>query len=249
MVVIDDAWILSPEAELFREQLFTSNLKPVNFGVLDDPCENLSNVSKGERIRVAVYGKGSVGKSIFLESLICDRAEFPGRKDARGPTPGLFTKDVFWPVRVGGKIKIMHIEFLDVGEKAVRCYEHLLPAYLHKVNCVIFVFLMSDKNSLESIPKSVAQLTKVIKKENKESGAENTDIGKIAVGLSMHNEIESDLAANGIGKDDIHTFTQNNSIYAMPFRLFSTEADANFKQMATLFNAICQEHSSLTTSN
>ncbi|RDD44184.1 REM2- and Rab-like small GTPase 1 [Trichoplax sp. H2] len=152
--LIEHDWYESNQGREFFNCLLRKQ-KRRQFGVLERPTFPLGMSSEIQSYKLFLYGKAGVGKT----SLICKLCglDIP---QIHHETPGLQTSTIYWPAKLVNSNEVITFKFIlyDVGEFALKKYNHFLPACIEKVDAVIFTFSFVDRASFDDLTNSVDNL-------------------------------------------------------------------------------------------
>ncbi|GFN94996.1 rem2- and rab-like small GTPase 1 [Plakobranchus ocellatus] len=155
LLILD--WLQMPEGrEILRSisSIQGDGLKP--YGLLERPILPASTAVEDVHYKLAVVGKGGVGKTSTIAFL-------SGRPvpESHCETAGIQTTRMYWPVKIAhlNKAVLMNLTLWDTGEIAIKKFDHILPACKSGVDGILFLFSFVDKGSWEEIPHLLSRFT------------------------------------------------------------------------------------------
>lgn len=145
---IDMEWITSPSAEPYISALYQLKQQRL-FGLLEQPALPPQKTVNFVKYKLFICGKSNVGKTSSLRTLVGGRTSKPCNE-----TTGIETSVVHWPVRISssGQILFFSLNFWDVGDQVCKKFDHILPACLEDVDCVLYTFSVTDRSSFKELP-------------------------------------------------------------------------------------------------
>ena len=145
---IDMNWISSPSAEPYVTSLYQSKQQRL-FGLLEQPALPPQKTVSFVKYKLFICGKSNVGKTSSLRTLVGGKVSKPSNE-----TTGIETSVVHWPVRLSssGQILFFSLNFWDVGDQVCKKFDHILPACLEDVDCVLYTFSVTDRSSFKELP-------------------------------------------------------------------------------------------------
>ncbi|KAK3784084.1 hypothetical protein RRG08_025274 [Elysia crispata] len=127
-----------------------------SYGLLERPILPASPAVEDVHYKLAVVGKGGVGKTSTI-------AHLAGRTvpESHCETAGIQTTKMYWPVKIAhlNKAALMNLTLWDTGEISVKKFDHILPACKSAVDGILFLFSFVDKGSWEEIPHLISRFT------------------------------------------------------------------------------------------
>ena len=159
--VIDFDWINTDGAKDYVNALYSKNGKRKQFGLLEKPSLKPDQPISYVKYKLFLCGKTCTGKTSTLANLLGQDTEniYPN-------TPGMNIGRVYWPVRIvsTGKILYLDLQFWDAGDQACKTFEHVVPACMESVDCLLLCFSMTDRSSFNDIVATSNQLCSVASK-------------------------------------------------------------------------------------
>ena len=145
---IDMEWINSPSAEPYVSALYQMKQQRL-FGLLEQPALPPQKTINFIKYKIYICGKSNVGKTSTLQTLVGGKASKHSNE-----TTGIETSIVHWPVRLSatGQILFFSLNFWDVGDQVCKKFDHILPACLEDVDCVLYTFSVTDRSSFKELP-------------------------------------------------------------------------------------------------
>lgn len=156
-VFISPDWLNCKTGQEIYSSLLQKNLhgrKP--FGLLERPTfEPQINLDEFE-YKLFISGKSGVGKTSSVAKLSANK--IPA---VHSETPGIQTSTVYWPAHIKtiDKVILFKLQIWDVGENALKKFDHVLPACKDKVDAIVFTFSFVDKSSFEDLPQQMSRVT------------------------------------------------------------------------------------------
>jgi len=151
--LISRDWIFSPEGKKFTKQMFPqiqdwSITSPTPMGILEEPSLPPSVAHDVREVKIAVFGKNGAGKSATISNL-CGQDIAPAHVE----TPGIQVIGCYWPVHLKNtnRVVVFKFKFWDCGTTAFKTYSYMSDAIKFKPRIVIYVFSMTDKDSMDYV--------------------------------------------------------------------------------------------------
>ena len=219
--VVDFEWINTKASEDYVNSLFSHGRRK-QFGLLEKPSlppnKNISFV----KYNIFLSGKAGVGKSSTVHNLL-GTPHIKASSYSAGISIGL----VYWPVRLisTGQILFFTLNFWDAGDYALKKFEHILPACIDNVDCIMYTFSFIDRHSFNEITQNHNMLShQNYKKEPL----------RIILGTKADKYSESDIT-----DDELKSLS--DQLQANVLRIQNVEANTkeNFVKNSTFLNSLC----------
>nr|XP_009861064.1 LOW QUALITY PROTEIN: ciliogenesis and planar polarity effector 2-like [Ciona intestinalis] len=154
LVAIDSNWLNTPSAKDYIASLLHQNERR-HFGLLERPSLSPSKDIDIIKYKVFLCGKSGGGKTATVANISgC------GIPKTVNETGGIETTIIYWPARLlsTGKLVFFCLQFWDVGDHAVKKFDHILPSCVSNVDCIMLIFSLTDRSSFHEIPQLLNQL-------------------------------------------------------------------------------------------
>jgi len=230
MSQIDSNWLESDfGSKIFQSILQNGKLK--NFGLLEKPTlASPYNQYQEVNYKIMLIGKSFCGKTTFIDSMCNGKqtssslnTNFTNKKDYC-ETPGISVTHFYWPVKVKTNVQFLmfNLAMWDVGKLCSLKYEYILPSTTNNLDCFIFVFSWTDKQSFIEVFNDIKQIYQSTKNQQ--------TLPKLIIGTKfdkiVHSEIEQEMI------NELESLTQTRIIRFSSF-------NCNEEQIQLIMNRLC----------
>ncbi|XP_046864535.1 LOW QUALITY PROTEIN: ciliogenesis and planar polarity effector 2-like [Xenia sp. Carnegie-2017] len=140
-------WLESQEGKEFLGILLRRNKRRI-FGILEKPALPSGIAPPIVPYKLLLLGKAAVGKTSTV-------AKLAGKELAStyAETPGIQTTLIYWPAKLisSSEVVLFQLHFWDVGDYAMKKFEHIKKSSQMKPDAVIFFFFI-DRASFDDLP-------------------------------------------------------------------------------------------------
>lgn len=230
MSLIDFSWLQSDSGKKILHSIF-QNGRLKNFGLLEKPTIAAPYTQYQEVCyKILLIGKSFSGKTCFIESMFnSNQTELSlntkkSTEKSYCETPGINVTHLYWPVKMQNydKFLMFNLSMWDVGKNCSEKYDYILPSCTENLDCFIFVFSWTDKQSFLEVFNDIKKIY------------HNTDnqqtLPKLIIGTKfdqiVHSEIEQEMI------NELESLTQTKIIR---FSSISCTED----QIYFLMNRLC----------
>lgn len=213
-------WHNTGEGREMLSCIFTRNKQRMKtFGLLERPP--LSPHVEEASYKLFVAGKSGVGKTATVSKLTGN--ELP---KTHFETPGIQTTTCYWPVKVTdlNKVVLFKLQFYDVGEGALKKFDHILSTCTDKTDAVIVLFSIIDKSSFDELHQLLSRLS-----------TPNDNRTKLVIASKCDQHAHSEVTQR-----DIHSFESSWKIPVLKVKnvLDANQSDVN--DTIYIMNRICE---------
>ncbi|XP_078338140.1 ciliogenesis and planar polarity effector 2-like [Crassostrea virginica] len=190
--LLSQEWYSSSAGKAVQAALLTRNLlKKKPFGILDKPVLPANITADEVKYKILLVGKSGVGKTSTIAKLSGN--DIP---NSHSETPGIHVTTTQWPglVKQMNKVVMFHLQFWDVGDGAMKKYEHIKATWEKDADCVIFLFSFVDRGSFEEISQHITRMAKP-----------KTNFAKLVIGTKFDQHAHSEVTQRDI-RDFEHTW-------------------------------------------
>lgn len=221
--LLSQEWYSSTTGKAVLSSLMTRNLlKRKPFGILDKPVLP-SNITADEvKYKILLVGKSGIGKTSTIAKLSGN--EIPV---THSETPGIHITTTQWPgmVKQMNKIVMFHLQFWDVGDGAMKKYEHIKTTWENQADCVIFLFSFVDRGSFEEISQHITRMTKP-----------KNNFTKLVIGTKFDQHAYSEITQR-----DIRDFEHTWKVPILKIRnVPDTETKNDINEISQILTTICE---------
>ncbi|XP_061196948.1 ciliogenesis and planar polarity effector 2-like [Saccostrea echinata] len=198
--LLSQEWYNSSAGKGVLASLTTQNLlKRKPFGILDKPILTTNTVTDEVKYKILLVGKSGVGKTSTIAKLSGN--DIP---TSHSETPGIQTTTTPWPgmVKQLNRVVMFQLQFWDVGDGAMKKYEHIKATWENQADCAIFLFSFVDRGSFEEIPQHITRMTKP-----------KNNFAKLVIGTKFDQHAHSEVTQR-----DIRDFEHNWKIPVLKIR-------------------------------
>lgn len=224
--VLDMKWYRSQYAQEYFNSVFHKGQRR-QFGLLERPSLPPATESQVLDYKIFVCGRSGVGKTCTVAKL----AGLIGHSDT-SETAGIETTTIYWPVllKATGKVMFFRLSFWDVGDNAIKKFEHILPACQAGVDAYVVVFSFSDHSSFADVPHLIGRMS-------------DGDPNARSAGSPVHVVLgtKSDLYIQDVSDKEIRDLSQRWNVPVFSLRS-SSDADSLAMQIgkvAPIINTLC----------
>lgn len=148
-------WFRSGHSEEYLKTLIHRGRRR-HFGLLERPSLSPNKEVTTVDYKIFICGRTGIGKTATIAKLA--GATIP---DSFCETPGIETTAIYWPALIRDTRKVIYfrLNFWDVGDNAIKKFDHILPACLSNVDCMLYTFSFTDRSSFEDIPQLLSRMT------------------------------------------------------------------------------------------
>jgi len=220
---IDYDWLRSQSADDYVASLIHRGKRKL-FGLLEHPSLPPNKSVDTVRYKIFVCGKANVGKSSTVAKLAGGKV----RKSV-SETPGIETTVVHWPVRLiaTGQVVFFCLHFWDVGDNAVKKFDHILPACKEEADCILFMFSFTDRTSFSEVHHYMNRMIDGIERQP----------AQVIVGTKADQYIHSDISDAEI--QDLSESRNAAVLRIKNFPFISGEGYESIKDVAPFLNKLC----------
>ncbi|CAB4008151.1 REM2- and Rab-like small GTPase 1 [Paramuricea clavata] len=141
-------WLESQEGREFLGVLLRRNKRRI-FGLLEQPGFPSGITPTIVPFKLLLLGKSAVGKTSTVAKIA--GKELPA---IYSETPGIQTTLIYWPAKLvsSSKVVLFKLHFWDVGDSAMKKFDHIKTSAHMKPDAVIFFFSFTDRASFDDLP-------------------------------------------------------------------------------------------------
>nr|XP_039260097.1 ciliogenesis and planar polarity effector 2-like [Styela clava] len=182
--IIDVEWHRTEFANEFFKSLLHRGQRR-QFGLLERPSLPPSKETTIVEYKIFLCGRSGVGKTATVAKLAGNKIP-----NVFSETAGIETTSIYWPVRVKAtnKVVFFRLNIWDVGDNAIRKFEHILPACQSNADCYIYTFSFTDRSSFEDIPQLISRMM------GDDNNLEGRKPAQIIMGTRADQYIHSDIS-------------------------------------------------------
>ncbi|XP_028393756.1 ciliogenesis and planar polarity effector 2-like [Dendronephthya gigantea] len=171
-------WLESQEGKEFLGILLRRNKRRI-FGLLEQPGFPSGVTPTIIPFKLLLLGKSSVGKTSTVAKLA--GKELPTMYNE---TPGIQTTLIYWPVKLlsSSNVVLFKLHFWDVGDYALKKFDHIKTAGQSNMDAVVFFFSFIDRSSYDDLPYLVTRTCDELQ-----------DIAKITIGTKFDQVLHSEV--------------------------------------------------------
>ncbi|CAB4008150.1 REM2- and Rab-like small GTPase 1 isoform X2 [Paramuricea clavata] len=138
-------WLESQEGREFLGVLLRRNKRRI-FGLLEQPGFPSGITPTIVPFKLLLLGKSAVGKTSTVAKIA--GKELPA---IYSETPGIQTTLIYWPAKLvsSSKVVLFKLHFWDVGDSAMKKFDHIKTSAHMKPDAVIFFFSFTDSEITE----------------------------------------------------------------------------------------------------
>ncbi|XP_052718129.1 ciliogenesis and planar polarity effector 2-like [Crassostrea angulata] len=221
--LLSQEWYSSTTGKAVLSSLMTRNLlKRKPFGILDKPVLPLNITADEVKYKILLVGKSGIGKTSTIAKLSGN--EIPA---THSETPGIHITTTQWPgmVKQMNKIVMFHLQFWDVGDGAMKKYEHIKTTWENQADCVIFLFSFVDRGSFEEISQHITRMTKP-----------KNNFTKLVIGTKFDQHAYSEITQR-----DIRDFEHTWKVPILKIRnVPDTETKNDINEISQILTTICE---------
>ena len=217
---VDFAWTKTRGAEDYISTLYLNGQRK-QFGLLEKPSLPPQKIVNFVKYKIFLCGKYGTGKSSTISNLLGNYSNVPAH------TPGIQTGLIHWPVRLvsTGQILFFSLTFWDAGDTACKKFEHILPACIEDVDCIMFTFAFNDRQSYNDISQTYANLSSFnMKKEPL----------RVVLGTKSDQYIHSDIS-----DEELESVREQLQAKVLRIRNVHSSTDASFESNSQFLNSLC----------
>lgn len=214
-------WYRSQDGrEIISSLLQRNSSTRKTFGLLEKP--NVPTQVEEVTYKVFLVGKSGVGKTSTVAKLSGNQIPI-----SHSETAGIQTTTVYWPGKIQqfNKIIMFKLQFWDAGEGSLKKFDHVQPACLDKLDCMMYLFSFVDKSSFDDIPHNMGRF----------SGPKDNTC-KIIMGTKFDQHAHTEITQR-----DIRDFEQNWKIPILKIRnIPDNDGKTDFNDVAQILNIVCE---------
>lgn len=198
MSAIDFSWLQSDSGSKVLSSIL-QNGKLKQYGLLEKPTLSAPFTQYQEvNYKIMLIGKSFSGKSSIVESLCnkklstssCFASNSNSVEKGYSETPGISVTHLYWPVKMQNydKFFMFNLALWDLGKTSSDKYQYILPSSTENLDCFIFVFSWTDKQSFLEVFNDIKQIY---------HSSSNQTLPKMIIGTKfdqiVHSEIEQEM--------------------------------------------------------
>ena len=234
MSIIDLEWLKTDLGHKALESV-KLNGKLKNFALLEKPTLSPAFQFKDINFKISIIGKNYTGKTSFVNSLCFNnyntslfREDNVSDTSVYFETPGISITHVFWPCKLAtnnNKFLMINYSLWDVGRLYAAKYDYITPSYEENIDCYMFIFSWTDRQSFIEILDQIKQLSN-----------NNNQIPLIVIGTKfdqiVHSEIDQDMIEEleSISKSKIIRFSIKSCSQDQVYYLMNRLSDLLIKK-------------------